>query len=60
MENDSKKVDKLAADLLKLEQILKVQEREIRELKSKIQFLERENSRRKQDIQTVANHLRKG
>ena len=60
MENDLKLVDKFTSELLKLQQVLKIQEREIRFLKEKIQYLERENSRRKQDIQTVANHLRKG
>lgn len=43
--------------LVKLEQRLQELERIVRNMDAKISFLERENTRRKDNINTVAQHL---
>jgi hypothetical protein len=44
---------------LKLEQQIKTLELAVKQLSSRVQFLERENNRRKQDVNQIANLLRK-
>ena len=46
-------------DTAKLEKIIAKQSQEIRKLSAKALFLERENSRRKQEIQQLINSSRK-
>jgi outer membrane murein-binding lipoprotein Lpp len=43
----------------KLEKQLAVLELAVKQLSSRVQFLERENNRRKQDVNQIANSLRK-
>jgi hypothetical protein len=53
MENkDTQKIAKLESQLTKLEQVVKV-------LAAKVSFLERENNRRKQEVNQISSHLRK-
>jgi cell division protein FtsB len=44
---------------IKLDQQIKVLETAIKQLSARVQFLERENNRRKQDVNQIANSLRK-
>ena len=43
----------------KLEKQIATLELVVKQLSSRVQFLERENNRRKQDVNQIGNHLRK-
>ncbi len=52
MENKNSELKRLEQQLSKMEQVVKV-------LAAKVSFLERENNRRKSEVNQVSNHLRK-